>query len=193
MTKNTVINFDEMMTQTPLWPTHKHTPEFWEALGRSIAAFGFLEETLAKAIFVVSGSKEISLDQDNENEIQEWNKLLESSLSDTLGRLTKKLNNALKESKKFDVQNLSSVVEQLNRLNEWRNILCHCSWSQPDSEGKSKPFFVNNNKEIANISIDLDLLKLVMKETVEITVYIMNIITSNGFDWPGMKPDSSNV
>ncbi|MCI0466534.1 MAG: hypothetical protein L0Y57_05950, partial [Beijerinckiaceae bacterium] len=33
------------------FPTHLHPPAFWEALGRVVATFGFLEETLGKAIF----------------------------------------------------------------------------------------------------------------------------------------------
>jgi hypothetical protein len=34
-----------------LFPTHGHSPKFWENLGRTIATFGFLKEVLGKAIF----------------------------------------------------------------------------------------------------------------------------------------------
>jgi hypothetical protein len=35
----------------PQYPTNMHGAEFWEALGRAVATFGFLEEVLGKAIF----------------------------------------------------------------------------------------------------------------------------------------------
>jgi hypothetical protein len=35
----------------PLFPAHRHSPIFWENLGRTIATFGFLEEVLGKAFF----------------------------------------------------------------------------------------------------------------------------------------------
>ena len=45
------------------FPTHMHSAEFWEALGRTIATFGFLEETLGnlgsayKGIWSQTGDK----------------------------------------------------------------------------------------------------------------------------------------
>ena len=39
-----------------LFPTHRHSPMFWEALGRTIATFGFLEEVLGKAIFAFTAT-----------------------------------------------------------------------------------------------------------------------------------------
>ena len=32
----------------PLFPTHRHAPQFWEQLGRTIATHGFLEEVWGK-------------------------------------------------------------------------------------------------------------------------------------------------
>ena len=40
-----------------LWPTHRHTSQFWEQLGRTVATFGFLEEVLGKAIFAFTASR----------------------------------------------------------------------------------------------------------------------------------------
>jgi hypothetical protein len=43
-----MVAFDKL---PPSFPTQAHAPAFWEALGRAVATFGFLEETLGKAIF----------------------------------------------------------------------------------------------------------------------------------------------
>ena len=43
--------------------THRHGAEFWEALGRAVATFGFLEWVLGRAIFALIGTRKISADQ----------------------------------------------------------------------------------------------------------------------------------
>ena len=45
------------------FPTHRHSAEFWECLGRAVATFGFLEEVLGKAIFSFTATREIPDDQ----------------------------------------------------------------------------------------------------------------------------------
>ena len=46
-----------------MFPRQMHDPEFWESLGRAIATFGFLEETLCKAIFSFTATKPYSDDE----------------------------------------------------------------------------------------------------------------------------------
>jgi hypothetical protein len=45
------------------FPTHRHDAAFWEALGRAVATFGFLEEVLGKAIFALTATRKIAPDQ----------------------------------------------------------------------------------------------------------------------------------
>ena len=47
--KRYVVDFIRVPRHCPL---QGHAPEFWEALGRTVATYGFLEEALGKAIFV---------------------------------------------------------------------------------------------------------------------------------------------
>ncbi len=46
--KRAIVNQRDL---PPMFPTHGHAAQFWEALGRAIATFGFLEETLGKPFF----------------------------------------------------------------------------------------------------------------------------------------------
>jgi hypothetical protein len=55
-----IINRDKL---PPLFPTHGHSPHFWEQLGRTIATYGFLEEILGKAIFAFTATRNYSLDE----------------------------------------------------------------------------------------------------------------------------------
>jgi hypothetical protein len=43
--------------------THRHSPQFWEQLGRTIATCGFLEEVLGKAIFAFTATRNYSPDE----------------------------------------------------------------------------------------------------------------------------------
>ena len=68
------------------FPTQRHAGEFWEALGRTVATFGFLEEALGKAIFSFTATREIPEDQ-IQAEFEKWLPTLERALSDPLGWL----------------------------------------------------------------------------------------------------------
>jgi hypothetical protein len=68
------------------YPTHLHRPNFWEKLGRVVATFGFLEETLGKAIFVFTGTREYP-EEVAQAKFQEWLPQLERALSDPLHSL----------------------------------------------------------------------------------------------------------
>ena len=66
-----------------LYPTHVHEAEFWEALGRTVATFGFLEETLGKAIFSFTATKPYR-QEEIARAYAEWLPKLERALTDQL-------------------------------------------------------------------------------------------------------------
>lgn len=68
------------------FPTHKHPAEFWESLDRTVATFGFLEQTLGKAIFSFSAARQFP-EQELEVEFERWLPTLERALSNPLGSL----------------------------------------------------------------------------------------------------------
>jgi hypothetical protein len=39
----------DLSNLVPLYPTHRHSPMFWEALGRTVATFGFLERSAGQS------------------------------------------------------------------------------------------------------------------------------------------------
>jgi hypothetical protein len=70
----------------PGFPTHFHSPQFWEELGRAIATFGFLEEVLAKAIFAFTGTKPYS-EEEIKNAYEKWTTVLEKAMYGQLSGL----------------------------------------------------------------------------------------------------------
>ena len=77
------------------FPTHKHAPEFWEALGRTVATFGFLVETLGKAIFSFTATRHIP-SRELQAEFVKWLPTLERALTDPLGNLIESYSKAVR-------------------------------------------------------------------------------------------------
>src|SRR5690242_8341057 len=87
------IAFDRL---PPGFPTQTHSPAFWEALGRAVATFGFLEETLCKAIFAYTGMQEMPEAQFSAA-YEKWVLTLRRALSDPLSNLINAYAKAVRE------------------------------------------------------------------------------------------------
>ncbi len=165
------------------FPTHAHEPEFWESLGRTVATFGFLEETLLKAIFAFTATTEHS-----EAEIEEaylkWVPKIERSMSDQLGALIDTYGKSVRNNSSATIENLDDLLNDLREASKIRNVLCHGSWRMPDSNGASIPFFVNRQKEVFETPIDVAFLNQVQKHALELTCAVINTVTHMGWQFP---------
>jgi hypothetical protein len=176
------VDFDNLPAQ---FPTHLHPAEFWEALGRVVATFGFLEETLGKAIFSFTATRQYS-----ETEIQaayeKWLPTLQRALSDPLGNLIDSYGKAVRENPKATIRNLEELIDRLRKASTIRNVLCHGSWNRrPDNRGRSLPFFVNRNSEIFETPIDLVYLNQVQRHATELACAVISTVTQMGYQFPG--------
>lgn len=129
-----------------MFPTHKHEPLFWEHLGRVVATFGFLEETLGKAIFAFTATRPYS-EQAARRAYNNWLPKLEKALSDQLWNLIEVYGKVVREHPKATVEDLDGLLKQLKEAAKVRNVICHGSWRVPDVDGASVPFFVNRHSE----------------------------------------------
>ena len=134
------VDCDKLPAQ---FPTHLHPAAFWEALGRVVATFGFLEEILGKAIFSFTATRVYP-----ETEIQasynKWLPTLQRALSDPLGGLIDSYEKAVSENPKTTISDLEEVIGHLRKVSIVRNVLCHGSWnSRLDGQGRSLPLFIN--------------------------------------------------
>jgi hypothetical protein len=166
------------------YPTHRHSAEFWQALGRTVATFGFLEEILGKAIFVFTGTRCIPEDKIGE-ELEKWLPTLERALSDQLGGLITSYGAAVRANSSATITNLDKLLEDLGEVAKVRNVICHGSWRGPDGQGRSIPFFVNRNKEVFQTPIDVAYLQQVQQRAVELACAVINTVTQMGWQFPG--------
>ena len=166
------------------FPTHLHEAEFWEALGRAVATFGFLEETLGKAIFSFTATKPYS-EQEIQQAYADWLPKLEHALTDQLNRLVKSYGEAVREHPHATITNLDELLEDLREVSKIRNVLCHGSWRAPNSSEASVPHFVNYQKEVFETAIDIKFLDRVQQHTAGLASEVINTVTHMGWQLPG--------
>jgi hypothetical protein len=176
-----IVDYENLPTN---FPTHRHSSEFWEALGRTVATFGFLEETLGKAIYAFGATRIVSRDE-IEAAYKKWLPTLERALTDQLGGLIDSYGKAVRGNAEATLGNLDEVLEDLRKAAVIRNVLCHCSWRPPDEQGKSVPLFVNRKMEIFDSSIDVAWLLQTQRHVVELAGAIVNSVTHMGWQFPG--------
>lgn len=168
----------------PTFPTQQHQPEFWEQLGRTVASFGFLEETLAKAIFALTATTEYS-DEELNRVLAKWPDQLKRALSDTLYPLAEVYGKAVRDHQESALQNVDDLIEDIKKAADIRNALTHGSWRAPDATGKSDLFFFNKKTEKFDDRIDLAYLRRVQVFVVDLTCAVINSVTAMGWQFPG--------
>lgn len=177
------------------YPTHTMPAEFWEALGRTIATFGFLEEVLGKAIFAMTGTRELPDDDPAavQTAVEKWMRTLERALTDQLRNLIDAFGKAVRENGQATIANPDVLLDELRKAAVIRNALCHGSWRSPDAQGRSVPFFVNRQLEVFQDPVDVAYLDQVRAAVVEMTCGVINTVTHMGYQFPGSSGPGKSV
>jgi hypothetical protein len=183
----------------PLYPTHLHDAAFWACLGRAVATFGFLEEVAKKAVFALTGSREVPADK-AESALDEWHTKLEKTIVDPLGGLIDTFQKAAKSHPKLRFSNFKDLEEALREAARMRNVICHGSWRPPNNDGTSVPFFVTRqpsaarklskkgkpgNLVVFEQPVDVAWLEQLQRHTTELACEVMNTVTHMGYQFPG--------
>jgi len=165
------------------YPTHAHDPAFWEALGRAVATFGFLEEMLLRAIFALTVTTPYD-ESEMELAYAAWASRMTHSLSETLRPLIKNYEKAIREHPDIR-EGLDDLLSDLRDACKIRNAICHGSWRVPDSMGRSIPFYVNWQGEVFNTPVDRAFLETLQKATADLACAVINTVTEMGWQFPG--------
>lgn len=166
------------------FPTHLHSAPFWEELGRVVATFGFLEQTLGKAIFAITATVEYSEEAVSEA-LEKWSKEIQGALSDPLGAKIAAYERAWSQHTGIVMGDLDELVSHLREAAKVRNALCHGSWGFPDLQGRSVPFFVDRKLRKFETPVDVAFLEQTQQHVVELCVNVMNSVTTMGYQFPG--------
>jgi hypothetical protein len=166
------------------YPTHIMTDDFWAALGRAVATFGFLEEILGKAIFALTATRVFEDENVLVAEFEKWKSTLERALTDQLGGLVDSFDKAVK-ARGDELPDCTDLVSNLRAAAKLRNTLCHGSWQKPDEKGRSVPFFVTKNLDICETAMDVQFLNQTQNAAADFACCVMNVVTSLGLQFPG--------
>lgn len=166
------------------FPSHRHTTDFWESLGRTVASFGFFEEVLCKAIFAFTATRPYSDAEINEA-YEQWFPKLQRALSDQLGALIDTYGKAVREHPDATISNLTELLDDMRAASKIRNVLCHGSWRCPDTNGASVPFFVNKQNERFETPINKAWLDQTRQHVVTLICAVINSVTHMGWQFPG--------
>lgn len=179
--KRYIVDIDNLPAR---FPTHTHSAEFWEVLGRTVGTFGFLEETLGKAIFSFTATRKIP-EEEAQAEFEKWLPTLERALSDPLGGLIDSYGKAVRSNKDATITNLDDLLDNLRRAAVIRNVICHGSWRAADEQGRSLPLFVDKKQMIFDTPIDTSHLRQVQQHVRELICAVINTVTHMGWQFPG--------
>jgi hypothetical protein len=169
---------------SPLFPTHRHSPQFWEQLDRTIATYGFLEEVLGKAIFAFTATRPYGADE-IDAAYRAWLPQLERALSDQLWNLAESYRKAARDNPATTIENIDELVEHIKKATVIRNVLCHGSWRTPNANGASVPLFVNRQKQVFDTPIDINYLRQVQSHVIELICSVIDSVTHMGWQFPG--------
>lgn len=167
------------------WPTHRHAPEFWEQLGRTVATYGFLEEVLGKAIFAFTATRRFGTEAELQDAYALWLPTLERALTDTLKPLADAYGRAVRDNSESTTENIDELISAIKDASEIRNVICHGSWRPPDHEGRSLPLFVNKRNEVFDTPLDIAYLHQVQSHIAELAATVVDTVTHMGFQFPG--------
>lgn len=168
------------------FPTHAHSAEFWEQLGRVVGTFGALEEVLGKAIFALTGTRPYE-GKDPEQAVSAWYKTLERALTDPLVPLIGSFERAVRDHPRSTLTNLDTLTTHLREAAALRNALCHGSWQEPDARGASKPLFVDRGFRVFDTAVDVQFLIQTQKHVAELVCEVISVVTHMGFQFPGTE------
>ncbi|MFN4297686.1 MAG: hypothetical protein ACK4FB_12680 [Brevundimonas sp.] len=173
------------------WPAHRQSEVFWSALGRAVASFGFLEWTLRRAIFALTGDHLAPTDEvELRQAMADWNDRLTKVSTSTLVALAKAFETAAQEHGRADMAYVSALVRDIKEAADVRNAICHASWN-PISADSAQPLYiaavVGGMKEpsVFETSVDVAWLNQVQRHAAALACSTMDVVTTLGLAFPG--------
>ena len=165
-------------TFPPDWPVNQGPAVFWQVLGKTVAAFGYLEYTLASTCYALlaTGERAAALLEANDHEaMRRWTKRLLRSQVDSMRGLTLELDRVLDETGLVPRAVRKDLVAHLDELRPWRNALCHGAWLSVGEDGSARLEHVYMYEGLPagfERNVDVKRLSDVRAKTVDITIRI---------------------
>ena len=165
-------------TLQPDWPVNQGPAVFWQELGKTVAAFGYLEYILASTCYALlaTGERAVTLLEANDHEaMRQWTERLLHSQTDSMHRLTLELSRVLDETGLVPRALREDLVARLDELRPWRNALCHGAWLSVAEDGSARLEHIYRYEGLPagfERNIDVKRLSDIRARTVDVTIRI---------------------
>ena len=126
------------------------------------------------------------------NKVEKWMRSLERSLSDTLGSLIPKIEQAFKNDDRIPAETSVEIIGRLGEISRRRNALCHGAWVDFDERGGAKLLYFVRNKEgkadLRSDQVSTEDIAAIRCETVSMIHRLVEVTQSIGvrFAWLGV-------
>ena len=170
------------------WPTNRGSPAFWEKLGRVVATFSNLEDTLGRAYFALTGSRAFEDMEEARAAFSQWEKDLKESLTDSFHSLISKIRKAFDDDKRVPDDVAGDILARLDELRVWRNALCHGAWQGFEADGSACIRYFRktaDGPERLENRVTLETISSIRTATVDLTVDIVDTLSAAGVQFPG--------
>ena len=167
------------------WPVNQGIPEFWQELGKTVAAFGYLEHVLTKTCYTLLATAGSAADLVDENGkvLYRWYQRADRAQTDSLYGLTRELERILGEDPKISCTLRENLVEQLDELRFWRNAICHGAWLQVDKDGSASLHHMYKHEGVpfaVRPSFSREDLSDIYSQTVDVTFRVIEAASIAG-------------
>ena len=112
------------------WPVSRDYPAFWLELGKTVAAFGNLENELTAACYALTAPPADfgDLQPDQIEAHLKWYAKVEGYRADAMFALVKRYDELLRKDGRVPHTVRTELHRRLDGLRTWRNALCHGAW-----------------------------------------------------------------
>ena len=177
------------------WPTDHIPSEFWEEYGKTVGAFGVLEDTLKRAYLSITGTRvpKFQTDDQAKEAVAAWGHNLEEMLNQSLGKLIERITKAIREDDRYPLGAGHTLEQKLKGVAACRNALCHGSWVEYDKDTgiatlrywRGKGWRQNTTRGLSKA----DLVKIRTLCTSGIFDAV-DAVTRQGYKFPGTSDDA---
>ena len=177
------------------WPVNQDAPDFWQELGKTVAAFGYLEHVLTQTCYALlaTARRAVDLVDESDEALSQWYQRIVRSQTDSLYGLTRKLERVLGEHPRIPCALREDLVARLDELRPWRNAFCHGAWLHVDEDGSASLHHMYKHEGVAfafRPNFTLKDLSDIRVRTADITFRVAEAasITGAGFALAAVMP-----
>lgn len=154
------------------FPTHAHSAEFCEAVGRAVMTCGYLENCLLQTCRALLMLNEKESGRSAEEVAKEADLKIAAHASDTLFSLIKFYGECCNNNRYVSPIRTEKVAELCKKIGPLRNVLCHGFWHKPGVDGSVKIDFVNRKLEKFDTPITIEWLNQMQRHCAEVAAEV---------------------